>query len=255
METAVQSGTGSRAQVSGMTIAGKTGSNENKGLYFTGMSPYYSAAVWIGHDEYKSLANSTFGGAYSAPIFQRFMTTIHREKGLQDKAIIEDSPESLGLVKATVCQVSGMKATDACTHDAGGLTPVTDWFKAGTEPTESCTYHMSLPICTESGKYATPYCPSTTGSASQVFVPLDSVLRNCDLSGLSWYHLTGASDFNYINNPDQFCPLHTMPGATLAPSATPSTDPSATPSAVIPSLPIFTNTPRPTNTPSTGTGD
>lgn len=255
LETAVQSGTGSRAQVSGMTIAGKTGSNESKGLYFAGMSPYYSAAVWIGHDDYKSLANSTFGGAYSAPIFQRFMTTIHQEKGLQDKAIIEDSPESLGLVRATVCQVSGMKATDACTHDAGGLTPVTDWFKAGTEPTESCTYHMSLPICAESGKYATPYCPSTTGSASQVFVPSDSVLRNCDLSGLSWYHLTGASDFNYINNPDQFCPLHTMPGATLAPSATPSTDPSATPSAVIPSLPVFTNTPRPTNTPSTGTGN
>ena len=249
LETAVQSGTGSRAQVSGMTIAGKTGTNENRGLYFAGMSPYYSAAVWIGHDDYKALSNSTAGGAYSAPIFQKFMTTIHQEKGLTDKPIIEDSPESLGLVKATVCQVSGMKATDACAHDAGGLTPVTDWFKAGTEPTESCTYHMSLAICSESGKYATPYCPSTVTSSSQVFIPEDSVLRNCDISAFSWYHLTSASDFNYINNPDQFCPIHTYPGATVSPSATPSTDPTATPSAVIPSLPVFTNTPRPSQTP------
>ena len=36
LETAVQSGTGSRAQVSGMTIAGKTGSNESKGCTLRG---------------------------------------------------------------------------------------------------------------------------------------------------------------------------------------------------------------------------
>ncbi|MFR6343826.1 MAG: hypothetical protein ACLUO4_02820 [Christensenellales bacterium] len=91
-------------------------------------------------------------------------------------------------MKATVCQVSGMKATDACARDAGGLTPVTDWFKSGTVPTEDCNYHMSLPICSESGKFATPYCPLTSGSASHVFIPEDSVLRKCELAGFSWYH-------------------------------------------------------------------
>lgn len=247
---AVQGGTGHRAKVSGMTIAGKTGTHENKAFYFTGMSPYYSAAVWIGHDDYKSLRGGA-GGTYAAPIFSKFMTTIHQQKALANKSIIADSPESLGLVKATVCQVSGMKATDACARDAGGLTPVTDWFKSGTVPTEDCNYHMSLPICSESGKFATPYCPLTSGSASHVFIPEDSVLRKCELAGFSWYHTTSAASFNYTNNADQFCPLHTLPGATIAPSITPSADPSASPDT----RPSPSYSRIPTRTPDTGDDD
>lgn len=246
LTTAVQSGTGSRAKVNGMTIAGKTGTHENFAFYFAGMSPYYVASVWIGHDDYEKMAGGA-GGTYAAPIFSKFMTTIHQQKGLANKSIIDDSPESLGLVKGTVCQVSGMQATDACAHDAGGLTPVTDWFKAGTVPTEACTYHMSLPLCAESGKFATPYCPVPSGSASHVFIPADSILRSCQLGAFGWYHLTAASDFNYINNPDQFCPLHTQPGATIAPTETPAGDATPTPSTAVPSFPSFTN--KPTQSP------
>ena len=37
--------------ISGMTVAGKTGTNSDyRGIFFAGMTPYYSAALWIGHD-------------------------------------------------------------------------------------------------------------------------------------------------------------------------------------------------------------
>ena len=55
-------------------------------------------------------------------------------KGLKDKPIISDSPASLGLVKVTVCGVSGLLDTDACDLDTQ-YPAVTDWFLNGTEPT------------------------------------------------------------------------------------------------------------------------
>ena len=47
LEQVIQSGTGSGAYFSGMTIAGKTGSTDDwRDRYFVGYSPYYSCAVW-----------------------------------------------------------------------------------------------------------------------------------------------------------------------------------------------------------------
>ena len=43
-------GTGGGARFSGMHIAGKTGTtNDNYDRYFTGYTPYYCAAVWVGY--------------------------------------------------------------------------------------------------------------------------------------------------------------------------------------------------------------
>ena len=59
MTNAVQSGTGTRAQIDGMTVAGKTGTNANYGsVYFAGITPYYTASVWIGHDTYSQKLKS-----------------------------------------------------------------------------------------------------------------------------------------------------------------------------------------------------
>ena len=177
LTTAVRSGTGTNAQINGITVAGKTGTNDDyRSVYFAGMTGYYTASVWIGHDDYTpQLKSGATGGDYAATLWQAFMSKIH--EGLQDKAIIEDSPESLGLVKARICRVSGKLATDACEHDALGLTPTTDWFLNGTAPTETCDMHIDANICNASGKLATGYCPTyQVSQGSMLLVPKDSEL-------------------------------------------------------------------------------
>ncbi|MDR3086328.1 MAG: transglycosylase domain-containing protein [Christensenellaceae bacterium] len=156
---AVERGTGTPARIKDLTIGGKTGTHsEYRSVFFAGFSPYYSAAVWVGHDEFRPLYKNATGGKEAAPIWKAFMERIHQEAELEDKPIIEDSPESLGLVRATVCSLSGLLATDACRAD-GDFKPVTDWFRAGTVPTASCNQHQARAICSESGKLATPNCP------------------------------------------------------------------------------------------------
>ena len=155
---AVNSGTGTNAKISGMTVAGKTGTNSDYGsAYFAGITPYYSAVVWVGHDDFsKKLKDGSSGGAAAAPLWQAFMSKLH--EGLLDRPIIDESPVELGLVKRTVCAISGQLATEACSADANGLIPVTDWFDKSTAPTEPCSMHVLTSVCMDSEQPASPYC-------------------------------------------------------------------------------------------------
>jgi len=138
MKDAVEKGTGSNARISGITVAGKTGTNSDfRGVFFSGITPYYSAAVWIGHDGYKPLYKGAQGGRDAAPLWKDFMSKIH--SGLRDKPIIEEEPEQLGLVKASVCAKSGLKPHEGCPI-------VSDWFLEGTVPEERCPItHIVIP--------------------------------------------------------------------------------------------------------------
>ncbi|MEG1559877.1 MAG: PBP1A family penicillin-binding protein [Clostridia bacterium] len=170
MEDAVNSGTGTAAQISGMTVAGKTGTNSDySSVYFAGMTPYYVSTVWIGHD-YPSnvLANSASGGTYAAPLFKNFMQKIH--EGLPDKAIIDANPSELGLKKYNICAVSGLLATPACALDKT-YPPVSDWFLDGTQPKDFCNMHKAFKICDETGAIATAFCPLTHDGALLLISP------------------------------------------------------------------------------------
>ncbi|MGI6150895.1 MAG: transglycosylase domain-containing protein, partial [Christensenellales bacterium] len=177
---AVQSGTGRKARISGITAAGKTGTNESyRGVVFAGYTGYYTSSVWIGHDNYQhALKNGSTGGEYAAPLWKEYMSKIH--EGLPDKAIIDSRPEDLGLVKATVCSVTGLVATDACRADPDHA-PVTDWFFAGSVPKASCNAHTLATFCSASGKLATPYCPQDAlAQKSLLVVPPDSQLATIE---------------------------------------------------------------------------
>ena len=219
LEDAVSSGTGRNARISGMTVAGKTGTNSDyRGVFFAGITPYYSAAVWVGHDNYKPLYKGAQGGRDAAPLWKAFMEEIHAKYSLENKDIIEDSASSLGLVRATACSMTGLQATDACRLDTEFYPPVTDWVPSDRTPSEPCNIHRILKYCSETGKIATPYCQSTY-EKSVLAIPPDSIINELSIEQRAEYYPNAIfglpedlSQFT-VDNPlytGYFCQLHTQ---------------------------------------------
>jgi penicillin-binding protein 1A len=70
-------GTGRRAKVDGIELAGKTGTtNNNVDAWFCGYSPTIEAIVWVGRDDNKPIAKKATGGAVAAPLFAKYFRYI-----------------------------------------------------------------------------------------------------------------------------------------------------------------------------------
>ncbi len=149
------SATGHKAAISGMTVAGKTGTtNDTKDLTFYGYTPYYTAGIWMGYDTSKIIAN---GGSAHLNIWRTVMSQVHQ--GLANK----DFEEPSGLVTQTYCSACGGIPTELCSQEYYGLTTHSDIaasdFKGSTEV---CTTHKVFTICKESGKLASDNCPASS---------------------------------------------------------------------------------------------
>ncbi len=69
----VNSGTGRKARVKGLDIAGKTGTtNKNIDAWFCGYTPTMQTLVWFGNDDNKPMKKSETGGRTAGPAFAYF---------------------------------------------------------------------------------------------------------------------------------------------------------------------------------------
>lgn len=191
-------GTGSRANFGGLTVAGKTGTNTNNiGVTFSGMTGYYSAAVWVGSDNYKPLTSDATGGSYAAPLWAAIMTQVHALTGCTaDRSIIAGSPADFGLTACTVCAVSGMLPTSACRNDVNQYGTNTDYYLAGTQPTAYCNMHRAVTVCNYSHQVASPGCHNTT-VYGMIYIPEGHPLRYAEnLDDVTAYFIGASTNEN-----------------------------------------------------------
>ncbi|SHJ12378.1 transglycosylase domain-containing protein [Lutispora thermophila] len=154
MKGVIKGGTGGNAALSNMPVAGKTGTTSDmKDAWFAGYTPYYTAVVWMGHDEPKAM-NFT-GGSYPAKLWKAVMQEVHKD--LKRKEF--EKPD--GLVAVNICTESGKRPSELCALDPRGATIRSELFIKGTEPPVDsiCDIHVIKDICTISNKLASEYCP------------------------------------------------------------------------------------------------
>lgn len=161
LTNAVNNGTGHEAKFSGMTVAGKTGTTNNKFVrYFTGYTPYYAAAVWTGYKD-KDEAINAGNSNPAAVVWNKVMSQIHQN--LENKSFF-DKPD--GITTATICADCGLLASDLCSQDYRGSRVTSGEFPVDAVPKERCTCHVEVQVCVdpETGEAYLPneYCPEET---------------------------------------------------------------------------------------------
>lgn len=154
MQDVVNVGTGGAVNFGTMPIAGKTGTTtKNRDALFAGFTPYYTCSVWCGYDD-----NSPQDGALTSnpkTLWKNIMGRLHENLEYRDFT----QPE--GITSAAVCKKSGKLAVEGlCDADPRGSMVETEYFAAGTVPTEYCDHHVSATICTASGMLANEFCPA-----------------------------------------------------------------------------------------------
>lgn len=173
-------GTATYCALPGIQTAAKTGTtNGDYDRWLCGFSPYYTAACWYGYD--KSAVVKYENGNPAGRIWAAVMKSIHEE--LSNKQFEE--PE--GILRASVCTISGKLATANC-----GSNVYTEVFTADNIPTESCEGHSATSICLDSQLLATPNCPNQTSA----YIPENE--RNA-----SWQTQNVVSTI-----PTEYCTLH-----------------------------------------------
>ncbi|MGL5437175.1 MAG: transglycosylase domain-containing protein [Lachnospiraceae bacterium] len=152
------SSTSTRSNLTNMSNAGKSGTTSNNvDVWFVGYTPYYTAGIWGGCDKNQKLSGQNGGTSFHKDIWKKIMTRVHEGKA-DIGFTVPDSIET-----AEICRKSGKLAIPGvCNHDPRGDATYSEYFAAGTVPTDMCDIHVRATVCSVSGLLPGAWCPKTT---------------------------------------------------------------------------------------------
>ena len=202
LHTTVTRGLGSGAKLKSQPSAGKTGTTSDRyDIWFCGLTPQYSAAVWIGNDT--NIALDTGSGA-ATDLWSKVM---ERVGALYERKEFELKGS---FVTCTVDKHSGKALSDLSNYGDQNCS-LTEIFIAGTEPHEVDDSHEIVEVCAQSGYRATPWCPNHVYKVGTIRA-----------GGKSWEKMIADFDFKYrklevssmpdamYDVPDYYCPIHNL---------------------------------------------
>ncbi len=150
--------------IAGWPTAGKTGTtNNNEDAWYVGYTPKLAAAVWVGYDTPRPMANM-YGGTFAGPIFRQTLTA----------ALAGQTPTHFARPAGVVQAPIDIKAAPWTVALPSALTPAadvrTEWFVAGTQPTRPSTLWVR--------RLVDPQNPSIGWDAACGDLPISKVFLN-----------------------------------------------------------------------------
>ena len=99
----VKAGTGTRARIAGIPVAGKTGTaDEAKDLWFVGFTPDISTAVWCGNSQNKPVHGKNItGGTVAAVMWKRYTQAYYKNHPRPKGGLVVDSDAELEPLRAS----------------------------------------------------------------------------------------------------------------------------------------------------------
>lgn len=132
-------------------VALKTGSSEGlRDAWTIAYSQRYLIGVWIGNPDARPMHKVT-GAGNAAELTQRILNKLHGNEQLGQADLSFPPPE--GYRKATLCALTGKRATNACD------TTFEEWFRPGQEPVQDDHSHIRLAVDLRNGMLAQAATP------------------------------------------------------------------------------------------------
>jgi penicillin-binding protein 1A len=135
LRSVVDEGTGTAVRAYGVqgVVAGKTGTtNDAADVWFIGYTPTIVAGFWFGYDQPRPISPGANGGRFAAPAWAEFY-----RNGWHDRDVWRGWDPPRGVVRRLIDEETGLLAGDWCPRVRE------EWFRAGTEPMEYCSHHLS----------------------------------------------------------------------------------------------------------------